>query len=64
MLDINLKQNKKIGVLFTLVGGIASILAVIVYIQRLKHAKEEAKIRALDSEIKKLQLSQLQKNGD
>ncbi len=64
MLDINLKQNKKIGILFAIVGGIASTLAIIVYLQRLKHGKEEAKIRALDREIKKLQLSQLQKNGD
>jgi hypothetical protein len=46
------------------VGGIASILAVVVYIQRLKHGKEEARIRALDSEIKKLQLAQLQQNSD
>jgi len=64
MLDINLKQNKKIGLLFTLVGVTASVLAIIVYLQRIKHAKEEARIRALDREIKKLQLSQLQKNGD
>jgi len=64
MLDINLKQNQKIGVLFTLVGVTASVLAIIVYLQRLKHAKEEAKIRALDREIKKLQLANLQKNSD
>jgi hypothetical protein len=64
MLDINLRQNKKITVLFAIVGGIASILAVVVYIQRLKHGKEEARIRALDSEIKKLQLAQLQQNSD
>jgi hypothetical protein len=64
MLDINLKQNKKIGVLFAIVGGIASTLAIIVYLQRLKHAREEKQIRALDREIKKLQLAQLQKNGD
>jgi hypothetical protein len=64
MLDINLRQNKKITVLFAIVGGIASTLAVIVYIQRLRHSKEEARIRALDSEIKKLQLAQLQQNSD
>lgn len=63
MLDINLKQNKKITVLFAIIGGIASTLAVIVYLQRLKHAKEEKQIRALEIEIKKLQLSRLQKDG-
>jgi hypothetical protein len=64
MLDINLKQNKKIGILFTLVGVTASVLAIIVYLQRIKHGKEEKQIRALDREIKKLQLAQLQKDGD
>ena len=64
MLDINLKQNKRIGILFAIVGGIASTLAIIVYIQRLKHGREERKIRDLDREIKKLQLAQLQKNSD
>lgn len=60
MLDINLKQDKRIGILFTLVGATASMLAIIVYLQRLKHNKEEKKIRELDKEIKKLQLAKLQ----
>ncbi len=50
MLDINLKQNKKIGILFTLVGVTASVLAIIVYLQRLKHGKEEKQIRALNGD--------------
>lgn len=60
MLDINLKQDKRIGILFTLVGVTASMLAIIVYLQKLKHNKEEKKIRELDKEIKKLQLAKLQ----
>jgi TolA-binding protein len=63
MLDINVKQNKRIGILFAVVGGIASMLAIVVYLQRLRHAKEEKQIRALDREIKKLQLQNLKKQN-
>jgi hypothetical protein len=63
MLDINIRQNRKIGLLFGIVGGVASVLAIVVYLQRLKHSKEEKKIRALDEEIKKLQLAHLQENS-
>jgi len=63
MLDINIKQDKKIGLIFSLLAATAAVLGVIVYVQKLKHDKEQRKIDALDKEIKQLQLLELKKKN-
>jgi uncharacterized membrane protein YciS (DUF1049 family) len=64
MLDINVKQNRKITLLATLIGGIGGLLAIAWYIQRLKHGRDDKKLKELEREIKLLQLKTLkEQNG-
>lgn len=64
MLDINIRQNQKIGLAFGLLAAMAAVLGIVVYVQKIKHDKETRALNALDKEIKSLQLKELrQKSG-
>ena len=63
MLDINIKQNQKIGLLFGLLAALAAGLGIVVYIQKLKHDKAQRELNELDTEIKQLQLAEMKKKN-
>jgi hypothetical protein len=60
LIGVNIKQNKQITLLFTILGVITISLGAFVYYQKLKHDKERREIEGLDREIKRLQLFELQ----
>jgi CHASE3 domain sensor protein len=65
MLDINIKQNQKIGLLFGLLAALAAGLGIVVYIQKLKHNKSQKELNEIDRELKQLQLAEIKrKNGN
>jgi hypothetical protein len=65
MLDINVSQNKKITLLFSLIAATAGALAILTYLQKIKHDKENKEIAKIDLELKMLQLAELKKrNGN
>ena len=63
MLDINIKQNQKIGLMFGLLAALAASLGIVVYIQKLKHNKSQKELNEIDRELKQLQLAQLKRNN-
>ena len=63
MLDINIKQNQKIGLLFGLLAALAAGLGIVVYIQKLKHNKSQKELNEIDRELKQLQVAQLKRNN-
>ena len=63
MLDINIKQNQKIGLMFGLLAALAASLGIVVYIQKLKHDKAQRELNELDTEIKQLQLAEMKKKN-
>jgi CHASE3 domain sensor protein len=65
VIDINVKQNKKIGLMFALLAALAATLGVVVYIQKIKHNKSERELNEIDRELKQLQLAEIKKkNGN
>jgi hypothetical protein len=65
MLDINVSQNRKITLLFSLIAATAGALAILTYLQKIKHDKENKEIAKIDLELKMLQLAELKKrNGN
>ena len=65
MLDINIRQNKKISLLFTLVAVVTATLGGFLYYQKIKHDKAQRELNELDREIKQIQLAELKKkNGN
>lgn len=65
MLDVNIKQNQKISLLFTIVAIVTATLGGFLYYQKIKHDKSQRELNDLDREIKQIQLAELKKkNGN
>lgn len=61
LIGVNIKQNKRVTLLFTILGVITISLGGYLYLQRIKHNKSRREVEELDKEIKKLQLADLKK---
>lgn len=65
MLDVNIKQNQKISLLFGIVAIVTATLGGFLYYQKIKHDKAQRELNELDREIKQIQLAELKKkNGN
>jgi len=65
MLDVNIKQNRKISLLFGIVAVVTATLGGFLYYQKIKHDKAQRELNELDKEIKQIQLADLKKkNGN
>lgn len=63
MLDINIRQNQKISLLFTIVAIVTATLGGFLYFQKIKHDKSQRELNELDREIKQIQLAELKKKN-
>lgn len=63
MKNIDLLQNKKIGLIVGIVTALSGITALLIYFEGKRHRKISEEVTQLDKEIKQLQLLKL-KNGD
>jgi CHASE3 domain sensor protein len=63
VIDINVKQNKKITLLFTILGVVTAVLGGFLVYQKLKHDKSQRELNALDKELRQLQLLEIKKKN-
>lgn len=63
MKNIDLIQNKRIGLIIGIITALGGITALLVYFEGKRHRKINEEVASLDKEIKQLQLLKL-KNGD
>ena len=52
-------QEKQIRIIFTLLGIVAAITTINLYLQARKHKKADDRIRSMELEIKQLELEKL-----
>jgi hypothetical protein len=65
VIDINVKQNKRISLLFAILGTVTAVLGGFLIYQKIKHDKSQRELNALDRELRQLQLLEMKKkNGD
>jgi len=63
VIDINDKQNKKITLLFAIMGVFTAVLGGGLVYQKLKHDKSQRELNALDKELRQLQLLEIKKKN-
>jgi len=63
VIDINVKQNKKITLLFAIMGVFTAVLGGVLVYQKLKHDKSQRELNALDKELRQLQLLEIKKKN-
>jgi uncharacterized protein YpmB len=63
VIDINVKQNKQITILFAVLGVVTAVLGSFLVYQKLKHDKSERELQALDRELRQLQLDEMKKKN-
>ena len=63
VIDINVKQNKKITLLFTILGVVTAVLGGFLIYQKIKHDKSQRELNALDKELRQLQLLEIKKKN-
>ena len=65
VIDINVKQNKQITILFAVVGIVTAVLGGFLFYQKIKHDKAQRELNLIERELKQLQLAELKKkNGN
>jgi hypothetical protein len=63
VIDINVKQNKQITILFAVLGVVTTVLGGFLFYQKIKHDKSQRELNALDRELRQLQLLELKKKN-
>lgn len=63
MLDINIKQNQKISLLFGILAVVTATLGGFLYYQKIKHDKSQRELNEIDRELKQLQLDEIKKKN-
>ena len=63
VIDINVKQNKKITLLFAIMGVVTAVLGGFFIYQKIKHDKSQRELNALDKELRQLQLLEIKKKN-
>lgn len=63
VIDINVKQNKQITILFAVVGIVTAVLGGFLFYQKIKHDKSQRELNELDRELRQLQLAELKKKN-
>jgi CHASE3 domain sensor protein len=65
VIGINVKQNKRISLLFAILGTVTAVLGGFLIYQKIKHDKSQRELNALDRELRQLQLLEMKKkNGN
>ena len=65
VVDINVKQNKQITMLFAVLAVVTTVLGGFLFYQKIKHDKSQRELNAIERELKQLQLDELKKkNGN
>ena len=65
VIDINVKQNKKITLLFAIMCVVTAVLGGFLFYQKIKHDKSQRELNLIERELKQLQLAELKKkNGN
>ena len=63
VIDINVKQNKQITILFAVVGIVTAVLGGFLFYQKIKHDKSQQELNLIERELKQLQLAELKKKN-
>ena len=63
VIGINIKQNKKLTLLFAIFGVVSTVLGGFLIYQKLKQDKAQRELNEIDRELKQLQLAEIKRKN-